>query len=144
MSESLGFPVLAGTVDPRPVPAQPVVTDAPLRYAILHHTGVAIPHFDLMFETAPGGALATWRSADWPVDSPAVVERLADHRRNYLDYEGPVGDDRGHVSRVIGGTCWLRAASVGMVIFETEHEHRFTFRREGDTCLWRMDVGQSR
>jgi hypothetical protein len=141
MSPSFGFPVLPA--DPKPLPAQPIVTNAPLRYVILHHLGIPIPHFDLMFETGPGCALATWRSADWPVDSPAIVERLADHRRDYLDYEGPVGDDRGHVSRVIGGTCWLRAASLDFVMFETEHEHRFTFKRQAGTSLWQMEVGQS-
>ena len=31
----------------------------PLRYVILWHDGVAEPHFDLMFETLPGSALAT-------------------------------------------------------------------------------------
>ena len=36
-----------------------------LRYAILHHTGIPSPHFDLMFETAPGSDLATWRVERW-------------------------------------------------------------------------------
>ena len=40
----------------------------PLRYVILWHDGVAEPHFDLMFETLPGSALATWRSPRWPVE----------------------------------------------------------------------------
>ena len=76
-----------------------------LRYAILHHTGVPAPHFDVMFETAPGSPLATWRSAIWPVTAPTPVERLADHRPAYLTYEGPVSDNRGHVTRVGGGTA---------------------------------------
>lgn len=76
-----------------------------LRYAILHHTGVPAPHFDLMFETAPNSPLATFRSPHWPVTAPTPVERLADHRPAYLTYEGPVSNDRGHVTRVDGGTA---------------------------------------
>jgi hypothetical protein len=101
-----------------------------------------MPHFDLMFEM--GAALATWRSTDWPVQSPAIVDRLPDHRRDYLDYEGPVSDDRGQVARVISGTFRWQAVSDDLVVLVTEQEHRFTFRRQGDTSLWQMDVGQSR
>src|SRR5258706_5113599 len=82
------------------LPAKP---DMPLRFAILHHTGVPTPHFDLMFETAPGSPLATWRSPVWPILQPTPIERLDDHRRDYLDYQGPVSNDRGHVRRVAGG-----------------------------------------
>src|SRR5687767_7893471 len=139
-----GFRALQHGADAAPTPAQPVVSDVLLRFVVLHHTGVPMPHFDLMFETGPGGPLATWRSADWPVNSPAVVERLADHRRKYLDYEGPVSGDRGRVSRVIEGRFRFEAACEGLVVVATEQEHRFTFRREGDTALWRMEVGQSR
>jgi hypothetical protein len=76
----------------------------PLRYVILRHDGVPEPHFDLMFETAEGSALATWRSPLWPPVSEQRVEKLPDHRREYLDYEGPVSNDRGRVARVECGT----------------------------------------
>ena len=32
-----------------------------------------------------------------------LLERLADHRLDYLEYEGPVSGDRGSVRRVDGG-----------------------------------------
>ena len=32
-----------------------------------------------------------------------TAERLADHRRVYLTYEGPVSEERGHVTRVAEG-----------------------------------------
>lgn len=73
-----------------------------LRYVVLHHTGHDQPHFDLMFETAAGSPLATWRSATWPAISNLTP--LADHRRAYLDYEGPVSNNRGQVRRVAAGT----------------------------------------
>ena len=139
---SNGFRVLQRGVGADAIPAQPIVSDAPLRFVVLHHTGIAMSHFDLMFEFGPGAPLATWRSADWPVMSPAILERLPDHRRDFLDYEGPLGDDRGEVSRVIGGTFRLKAASEDLVVLVTEQQHRFTFSRQGDTSLWRAEVGQ--
>ncbi len=76
-----------------------------MRYVILHHEGFGEPHFDLMFESSTGLALATWRAADWPVVAGDELTRLADHRRDYLEYEGPVSNDRGHVRRVVTGEC---------------------------------------
>jgi hypothetical protein len=58
-----------------------------------------------MFETAPGSRLATWRSAVWPLaEIQTELISLPDHRRGYLDYEGPVSGDRGTVRRVQAGT----------------------------------------
>jgi hypothetical protein len=147
-----GFPVLlasqhldAGTPARVPVAGLPTsvghAPTPPLRYAILHHTGVPAPHYDLMFELTPGGRLATWRSPDWPAQSGTLVERLADHRRDYLDYEGPVTNNRGHVTRVLGGTLRVEALTNDLVIVTTDVDRRLTFRREGDTSLWRLDLG---
>jgi len=49
--------------------------------------------------------LATWRSEVWPIERPTVLKRLRDHRRLYLEYEGPVSDQRGAVQRVTDGEC---------------------------------------
>ena len=47
-----------------------------------------------------GDALRTWRLARPPdADEDVIVEPLADHRRAYLDYEGPVSGGRGEVRR---------------------------------------------
>jgi len=78
-----------------------------LRYVILRHAGVPEPHFDLMFESTPGGELMTWRSLEWPITQETNLTRLAEHRRAYLDYEGPISNDRGHVTRVAAGTCQI-------------------------------------
>lgn len=77
-----------------------------LRYAILQHqfTG-GDSHFDLLFETAPGSSLATWRSAVWPIEGRTEVTRIKDHRRIFLDYEGEISGGRGYVTRVAGGDC---------------------------------------
>src|SRR5436309_613719 len=74
-----------------------------LRYVILHHDGIPEPHFDLMFETSPNSALMTWRSPEWPITRVTKLEKLSDHRRAYLDYEGPVSGKRGFVKRVDSG-----------------------------------------
>jgi hypothetical protein len=72
------------------------------RFVVLEHDH-PFRHWDLMLET--GEALRTWRLTAPP--GPGVVTEatpLGDHRRLYLDYEGPVGGDRGRVTRWDRGT----------------------------------------
>jgi hypothetical protein len=76
-----------------------------LRYVILRHDGIPEPHFDLMFEQEERPELTTFRSPAWPIVGPTHVVKLADHRPAYLDYEGPISGERGHVKRVAAGTC---------------------------------------
>ncbi len=89
-------------------------------------------HWDLMLES--GGVLRTWALAhlpyaweSWrqqtaqshPECPPAVTadcvaaERLADHRLDYLDLEGPLSGDRGQVCRVDRGTYERNVDSPG-------------------------------
>lgn len=82
------------------------------RYVILKHDAPRGLHWDLLLETA--GLLAAWaivRSPDEPGEIPA--EKLPDHRRVYLEYEGPISGNRGTVTR------WDRG------------EYRILRRREG-------------
>ena len=79
------------------------MAESPLRYVVLRHEGVAEPHYDLMFETAPGSALATWRSAEWPLRLGTPLTHLKDHRPSYLKYEGELSNGRGSVRRVASG-----------------------------------------
>ena len=67
------------------------------RFAILehHHEGV---HWDFMLETA--GRLRTWRLESAPAEGQAIpATPLPDHRMVYLDYEGEISGNRGHVIR---------------------------------------------
>lgn len=75
----------------------------PLQYVVLRHEAIAEPHYDLMLELEPGAALTTWRCDTWPLKSRTPLTPLADHRRDYLWYEGPVSGGRGTVRRVAGG-----------------------------------------
>ncbi len=84
--------------------------ESPKTFVILHH---ALPdgseHWDLGIDQ--GEALATWQL----LEDPALLasgrigavraRRIADHRRAYLDYEGPVSGNRGHVTRLDRGDC---------------------------------------
>lgn len=85
-----------------------------LEFVIVHHSGVDEPHFDLMFESSPGSMLTTWRSEQWPIDKPAALVRIGDHRRDYLDYEGPVSNDRGQVKQVARGRCAIERDENGL------------------------------
>ena len=101
MTESLKFPAA-----PKP-PSQ-------FRYAVLQHDGVKPPHFDLLFETDPRMPLTCWRSEVWPIITTIPLVKIADHRREYLTYEGPVGSDRGSVRRVASGYYRLSRPSPGI------------------------------
>ncbi len=92
------------------------MNDTPQRwpYVILRHrfdSGQGSPrtvveHTDWMFDN--GLSLWTWASdkALPPPNQPfndRRFEKLFDHRREYLDYEGPVSNDRGQVTRIEQG-----------------------------------------
>jgi hypothetical protein len=76
---------------------------AEFRFVVLRHDGIDDPHFDLMLETATGSSLTTWRSPVWPITEPTNLLQLADHRRDYLEYEGKISADRGFVKRIESG-----------------------------------------
>jgi hypothetical protein len=87
----------------------------PLHYVVLHHSGIDEPHFDLLFETAPGSPLVAFRLAHWPpINQPAL--KLRDHRRLYLTYEGDIPGARGHVTRVAEGPIHLRPTPTGWLL----------------------------
>jgi hypothetical protein len=68
-----------------------------MRFVILEHDHPVV-HWDLMLDG--GAALQTWRLAQAPVfDVWIDATALGDHRRAYLDYEGPVTGNRGTVKR---------------------------------------------
>jgi hypothetical protein len=84
-----------------------------VRFVILRHDGIARPHFDLMIESEPGGPLETWRSDLWPIIAPTQLVHLPPHRRAYLDYEGPISNDRGQVHQVEAGGCTVEIGPEG-------------------------------
>lgn len=105
------------------------------RFVLLRHEcpgGVPKPsHWDLMLES--GGVLLTWELHELPdfwraalgcdtvrsplgrvVGVPAI--RLADHRLDYLDYEGAVSNNRGTVRQIDRGELvWVEQAPTRFV-----------------------------
>jgi hypothetical protein len=108
------------------------MSDAALRYVVLRHEGVPDPHFDLMFETSPGSPLATWRSPAWPIAEDMPLTPLADHRRDYLTYEGPVSGGRGSVRRVAEGFHRVRRNDLEKLIVEVQGDAVITLPRSRD------------
>lgn len=85
------------------------------RFVLLEHDHPTL-HWDLMLEVGEG--LWTWRlAAPLPAGQVVAACRIADHRRVYLDYEGPVSGNRGTVRREDHGQFdWLEQTADGVVI----------------------------
>lgn len=62
-----------------------------------HRLGPADVHWDLMVEAGPEQPLVTFQLRAPPLAAVAG-RRTPDHRRAYLDYEGPVSGERGVVA----------------------------------------------
>ncbi|QDT01795.1 hypothetical protein K227x_01630 [Rubripirellula lacrimiformis] len=87
------------------------MTMTALRFVVLlHRVGTELQrtehdHWDWMFQH--GDVLRTWATSpgfDLSKDVQSNCQRIADHRLQYLDYQGPIRNDRGDVSQVITGT----------------------------------------
>jgi hypothetical protein len=118
------------------------------RFVILRHdlpaTAPRPSHWDLMFET--GAKLRTWAigvEPDLSVDAHA--EPLANHRLEYLEYEGPVSGDRGTVTRWDAGQYELIEDVEDRWVVSV-HGQRLTgriaiVRQAGDAYSWRVRFG---
>lgn len=68
------------------------------RFVVLQHDHPQRLHWDFMLDR--GESLATWSLPMPPACEQVLPARkLADHRRAYLEYEGPVSGNRGTVVR---------------------------------------------
>jgi hypothetical protein len=76
-----------------------------LRFVILEHDSPQ-RHWDLLIEA--GDVLRAWRLLAEPKQGVTVpAEPSFDHRKVYLDYEGPISGDRGSVTRWdVGVMSW--------------------------------------
>jgi hypothetical protein len=101
------------------------------RFVILDHDHPE-PHFDLMIESA--GRLRTWRLLGDPQSQhPIPAEPIGDHRMEYLEYEGPLGGDRGRVVRWDSGSGEVIEKSVVWIVVELH----------GSRCRGRGELRQS-
>ena len=103
------------------------------RYVILDHDWPT-RHWDLFLEE--GDALLAWRLLGEPrLGATVPAERLADHRKLYLDYEGPVSGDRGAVTRWDAGTFeWIERSTEALELSVNGAKlvGRLRLVREGD------------
>jgi hypothetical protein len=98
------------------------------RYVLLHHDW-PIEHYDLMIEV--DGELHTWRLPAPPATGEQFIERIANHRMEYLEYEGPVSNNRGQVKRVAKG-------EYGIVLSDqNEYQLKLTGDLQGEMKLQR-------
>ncbi len=120
-----------------------------------HETPDEPTHIDWMIASTPVdafdavGPLVTFRAPD-RLDALAAagdhagLERIADHRPRYLDYEGPLSDDRGVVTRVWRGRLLVDACDatgVRGVLRSTDDPaaSTLTVHLRGDASGWRCD-----
>ncbi|MFG0266136.1 MAG: hypothetical protein ACF8AM_13475 [Rhodopirellula sp. JB055] len=96
-----------------PTATAPQVTAAPALSA--QATVARGDHFDWLFERSSGGE-KLWTFATPVIELVSAdaipMTRLPDHRRLYLDYEGPVSNDRGVVTQVASGTHRVHRAGL--------------------------------
>jgi hypothetical protein len=85
------------------------------RFVILEHDHPFL-HWDFMLED--GAILKTWRLPAPPeVGLVLQATAIGDHRRDYLDHEGPLTGNRGQVKRWDGGTFeWLELSDDKLTI----------------------------
>ncbi|MCA9120846.1 MAG: hypothetical protein KDB11_11710 [Planctomycetales bacterium] len=82
------------------------------RFVVLRHEpgplGSRELHWDLMLEFGDG--LRTWAlSSELHIGKEIAAEELPIHRVEYLDYEGPISNERGKVTRVARGKFTVQA-----------------------------------
>ncbi len=83
-------------------------------------------HFDWMLARDDHCPLLTFRlDRDISLDNqPFEAQPIGDHRRTYLDYEGPISGNRGSVSRVAVGWCGLKKVSSNEIKLTLDLAHR--------------------
>ena len=85
------------------------------RFVILTHDH---PHLHWDFFLEDGDVLRGWRLAHTPgpeLSIPATIQ--TNHRKMYLDYEGPVSGDRGSVVRWDAGEFeWIEQSSAFLAL----------------------------
>ena len=86
------------------------------RFAILQHDWPTL-HWDFLVEDGP--ILKAWRLLEEPCPHAAIpAEPNFDHRRLYLDYEGPVSHSRGTVTRWDTGTFEWHERGESSIVLE--------------------------
>lgn len=91
------------------------------RFVVLQHDHPERLHWDFMLDQ--GESLATWELPMPPAYEHVIPAlRLADHRRDYLEYEGPVSAGRGTVVRWDEGDFQWVEKNAGCIVVDLKGE----------------------
>ena len=116
------------------------------RFVLQRHWHPDGNHWDLMLEQ--DDALATWRLTELlSADNPTVpAQRIFDHRKAYLDYQGTISQGRGQVCiedsgtyhrREVGPERWVVRLDGqvlnGWFVLDRQQERDWTLHRTGES-----------
>lgn len=127
---------------------QPVPNVAGRRFVVLRHEvpdDSPIPsHWDLLIEA--GHSFLTWRLwQDWATVAEQSIQRIGDHRLDFLEFEGPLTGGRGCVGRVDSGElaawvwCDREIAGAFRGRFGTVQRRLFRLESTGGADEWRLE-----
>ncbi|MGC8559591.1 MAG: hypothetical protein ACP5O1_02825 [Phycisphaerae bacterium] len=109
------------------------------KLVILYHVSPVAIHWDILIHPAHAPQLLAWRClidpAGWFLTSrpfSATVIRLPDHRLKYLNYFGPISDNRGWVTPVL--------RRIGKIIHRSDTEMEMMV--ETEIMPWRLWLRQ--
>jgi hypothetical protein len=87
-------------------------------FVLFEHTTQKGVHWDFIIEVPRRESLPTWRLLKNPLTHAGEIpaEPIADHRRLFLDYEGPLRDDRGSVRRLDRGDAEVQQFDPGRLL----------------------------
>lgn len=116
------------------------MTAQSVSFVILEHDHPFL-HWDFMFEE--GDSLRSWRLLQEPISERSIeAEPLPNHRRHYLDYEGPVSGNRGQVTRWDFGTCQvneLQEEKISLILNGSRLSAKVTLERTSpDSERWKV------
>jgi hypothetical protein len=82
-------------------------------------------HWDLILEAPGRELLPTWQLAENPLQAAGEIpaQRIADHRRRYLDYQGEIRGGRGSVGRLERGLATIERLEGDELIAVLEGRH---------------------
>lgn len=111
---------------------------------VLSHKQPDMPeHFDWLIdqpEIQSEHRLLTFRVFERPDQSPRfTAERLALHRAHYLRFQGDIGGDRGHVTRICRGDVLVYTPGQTQLNMEIRWADRticYSAQREDEANMW--------
>jgi len=116
-------------------------------FVILKHSRLGQAHFDLMLET--DDCLLTWRIDAPPEDlttKPVIAEKIFDHDKKFLTYEGPVNKGAGSVEIADAGELKIETHSPNRIALTIKGEIArgpFTLTRKQD-AKWQLAHDKNR